>query len=64
MKHKRKHILLKNEIEMIQNILCENVYPRQNYKIELANRLSELKIKWYKGKKTIFILQEIKEQKA
>ena len=45
---KRKHILLKNEIEMIQIILREQGFPIKKYRLELANRLEELKKLWYK----------------
>ncbi len=47
----RKHILLKNEIEMLQIILREEGYPTKEYKLKLANHLEELKKLWYKTKK-------------
>ena len=47
---KRKHILLKNEIEMLQIILREEGYPSKDYKEELVGRLEELKKEWYKVK--------------
>lgn len=46
----RKKILLRNEIEMLQIILKEEGFPTKEYKLELAERLEELKIKWYKVK--------------
>ena len=46
----RKHILLKNEIEMIQKVLKEEVYPIKEYKFELVKRLEKLKMEWYKSK--------------
>ena len=52
-KNKRKHILLKNEIEMLQMLLREEGFPSQEYKLELANRLEELKKLWYKTKEEL-----------
>ena len=49
--NKRKHILLKNEIETIQKVLLGLVYPTETYMIKLVNRLDELKKSWYKVKK-------------
>ncbi len=48
---KRKHHLLKNEIEMLQIILREEGYPTQEYKLKLAEKLENLKKEWYKVKK-------------
>ena len=45
---KMKHILLRNEIEMIQIVLREEGFPTQEYRLELANKLEELKKLWYK----------------
>ena len=47
---KRKHILLKNEIEMIQIILREEGFPTKEYRLKLAEKLEELKKLWYKVK--------------
>ncbi len=47
---KRKHILLKNEIEMIQRILKEETFPISSYRVKLVDRLEELKRTWYKVK--------------
>jgi len=44
----RKHILLKNEIEMIQIVLKEEGYPTKECRENLANRLEDLKKLWYK----------------
>ena len=49
---KRKHPLLKNEIEMLQIILKEEGYPKKEYKLKLARNLENLKREWYKVKKT------------
>lgn len=49
---KRKRPLLKNEIEMIQIILWEEAYPTKEYRFKLAERLEELKERWYKVKKS------------
>jgi hypothetical protein len=46
----RKHILLKNEIEMLQIILRKEGFPTDEYREKLAERLEELKRKWYKIK--------------
>jgi len=50
---KRKHILLKNEIIMLQNILMVGVSPTTEYRAKLSGKLEELKRRWYKvrGKK-------------
>ena len=48
--NKRKTPLLKSEIEMLQMILKEEVYPTQEYKLKLSNRLEILKRMWYKIK--------------
>lgn len=48
---KRKHILLRNEIELLQETLAGNVYPAEFWKKEIIERLEELKCKWYKVKK-------------
>lgn len=55
---KRKHILLKNEITMIQKVLRDLSYPTEEYCEHLANKLEELKREWYKVK----IKQRIKEK--
>ncbi len=47
----RKHILLKNEIEMLQLILREEGYPTKEYRLKLAERLEDLKCNFYKVKK-------------
>jgi len=47
---KRKHILLKNEIEMMQIILREEGFPTREYRLKLAERLEKLKRLWYKVK--------------
>ena len=47
---KRKHPLLKNEIEMIQIVLREEGFPTKEYRLKLVERLEELKGKWYKNK--------------
>lgn len=47
---KRKHSLLKNEIEMLKSILLEKVYPTWEYKLKLVDNLDKLKKKWYKSK--------------
>ena len=44
---KRKHTLLKNEIEMLQLILKNEVYPIEKYRLKLADRLEKLKEEWY-----------------
>ena len=49
-KEMRKKILLRNEIEMLQIILREEGFPTKEYRLELAKKLEELKIKWYKVK--------------
>ena len=51
MNKKRKHILLKNEIKMIQSVLEGKVYPTDECISGLINRLEELKKAWYKVKK-------------
>lgn len=45
---KRKHILLKNEIEMLQIILEEKGFPTKECRLRLSNKLEELKDLWYK----------------
>jgi hypothetical protein len=45
---KRKHILLKNEIENLQMIVNDEIYVANFYKVNLIKRLEELKRKWYK----------------
>jgi hypothetical protein len=47
---KRKHILLKNEIDNLQKIVREEIYVADFYKDNLVERLEELKRKWYKVK--------------
>ena len=49
---KRKHHLLKNEIEMLQIILKEEGYPTKECKLNLAEKLENLKGEWYKVKKS------------
>lgn len=46
--NKRKHALLKNEIEMIQIVLREEAYPTQTYRLHLAEKLEDLKKECYK----------------
>lgn len=48
---KRKHILLRNEIELLQKTLAGEVYPADFWKQKLIEQLEELKCKWYKVKK-------------
>ena len=50
MKKRRNHILLKNEIEMIQIILREEGLPTKEYRLNLVEKLQELKRSWYKVK--------------
>ena len=50
MRENRKHILLKNEIEMLQLILRKEVFPIKSYRLKLADRLEKLKREWYKVK--------------
>jgi hypothetical protein len=45
---RRKHILLKNEIENLQMIVNNKIYVANFYKVNLIKRLEELKRKWYK----------------
>ena len=45
---KRKYPLLKNEIEMIQIVLIEEVFPTKEYRLKLADNLEKLKGMWYK----------------
>jgi len=47
---RRKHPLLKNEIEMIQKTLSNEVYPAEFYIKHLIKQLQELKQEWYKSK--------------
>jgi len=49
-KIKRKHILLRNEIEMLQIILEDRAFPTEEYRFRLIKRLEELKGLWYKVK--------------
>lgn len=51
-KMKRKHPLLKTEIEMLQLILEDKTFPTKEYRLKLVERLEELKKKWYKIKLT------------
>jgi len=44
----RKRPLLKNEIEMLQLILEDKVFPTEKYRLKLVKRLEELKGLWYK----------------
>jgi len=37
---------------MIQIVLREEGFPTKEYRLKLANRLEELKKKWYKTKQT------------
>lgn len=46
--NKRKRPLLRNEIKMLQIILREEAYPTLKYRLELADRLEDLKKEWYK----------------
>lgn len=45
---KRKHTLLRNEIEMLQKILKNEVYPSKDYVLGLIKQLEELKKLWYR----------------
>jgi len=47
---KRKHILLKNEIELIQMTLKGEVFPTEFHIEKLVNNLENLKRAWYKVK--------------
>ena len=47
---RRKHILLKNEIDMIQEMLLQHYYPTERYISKIVERLEELKKEWYKSK--------------
>lgn len=47
---RRKHILLRNEIELLQGFLKGEVYPADFWKNKLVEQLEELKCKWYKVK--------------
>lgn len=47
---KRKHILLKNEIELIQDALLKKCFLKAERIQELIWRLEELKKEWYKSK--------------
>ena len=47
---RRKHPLLKNEIEMIKLVLLKRVFPRKEYIEDLIKQLDELKQEWYKSK--------------
>jgi hypothetical protein len=46
----KKHLLLRNEIEMLQLILQDKVFPSPKCRIELVVKLEDLKKKWYKVK--------------
>jgi len=46
----RKHPLLRNEIEMLQLILEDRVFPTPSYRLKLVYQLEELKKRWYKVK--------------
>jgi len=46
----RKKPLLRNEIEMLQLILKDKVFPTGEYRLKLVKRLEELKRRWYKLK--------------
>lgn len=48
---KRKHILLKNEIDNLQRIVMGEIYVADFYRKNLIERLEELKCRWYKVKK-------------
>ena len=48
MNKRRKHPLLKNEINMIQNSLLGEVTPTFGTRVDLVKRLEELKKQWYK----------------
>ena len=47
---KRKKPLLKNEIKMLQLILEDKAFPRDEYISKLVRQLEELKAMWYKVK--------------
>ena len=55
---KRKHILLRNEIDNLQRIIKGEIYPADFYIENLINRLENLKKKWYKVKDKKEILGE------
>jgi len=63
MKKKRKHILLKNEITMLQDIVANEVFPILECRVSLIRRLQELKEEWYyspskpKGKNDNYIIK-------
>ena len=64
---KRKHHLLKNEIEMLQMILKEEVFPIKDYRIKLVNQLENLKKDWYKvkaSKNDLLSMNDALEEKA
>lgn len=50
---KRKHILLRNEIELLQKTLAGNAYPVDFWRKKIIERLEELKCKWYKVKRCV-----------
>jgi len=53
----RKIPLKKNEIEMMQIVLCNEAFPTREYRMELCNMIEDLKAHWYKvKKKKIFVL--------
>jgi len=47
---RRKHILLRNEIEMLQIILEDKAFPTKRYRMRLVVKLEDLKKLWYKVK--------------
>jgi hypothetical protein len=59
---KRKHILLRNEIELLQKFLAGEVYPADFWKKKLIEQLEELKCKWYKVKCVKSVPSEQKEK--
>ena len=57
---RRKHILLKNEIDDLQSIVKGEIFVADFYKSNLVKKLEELKRKWYnvKLKQRIFGVEE------
>lgn len=47
---RRKHPLLKNEIEIIQKTLSGKCYPSDEYILKVVERLEDLKRTWYKSR--------------
>lgn len=45
--NKRKHALLENEIEMIQIVLREEGFPTKEYRLNLVDKLEDLKKECY-----------------